>query len=56
MYVLDFPEAGSVMRWIATFPIPAEGQAFAFDPGQPGVLYTVLRRTTEVIVGRVHRP
>lgn len=56
MYVLDFPEAGSVMRWIATFPIPAEGQAFSFDPRQPDLLYTVLRRTSEVIVGRVHRP
>jgi hypothetical protein len=56
MYVLAFPEAGSVMRWVATFPIPAEGQAFSFDPQQPDLLYTVLRRTGEVIVGRVHRP
>jgi hypothetical protein len=56
MYVLEFPEAGSVMRWIATFPIPAEGQAFSFDPFHPDLLYTVLRRTSEVIVGRVHHP
>ena len=56
MYVLDFPEAGSVMRWIATFPIPAEGQAFCFDPVQPDLLYTILKRTTEIIVGRVHAP
>lgn len=56
MYVLDFPEAGSIMRWVATFPIPAEGQAFAFDPAAPDLLYVVLRRTTEVIVGRVHHP
>jgi hypothetical protein len=43
------------MRWVATFPIPAEGQAFAFDPGD-GLLYAVLRRTREVVVGRVHHP
>lgn len=56
MYVLEFPQAGSVMRWVATFPIPAEGQAFAFDPSEPDLVYVVLRRTTEVIVGRLHRP
>lgn len=55
MYVLDFPQAGSVMRWVATFPVPFEGQAFAFDPSEPDVVYGVLRRATEVIVGRVHR-
>ncbi len=56
MYVLEFPTAGSVMRWVATFPIPAEGQAFAFHPTEPDLLYVVLRRTGEVIAGRVHRP
>ncbi|MFO1452002.1 MAG: hypothetical protein U1F61_27810 [Opitutaceae bacterium] len=56
LYVLDFPKAGSVMRWIATIPIPAEGQAFCWDPVEPDVLYTILKRTREVIVGRVHLP
>jgi hypothetical protein len=56
MYVLEFPEAGSVMKWIATFPMPAEGQAFCFDPAQPDLLYSILKRKKEVIVGRVHRP
>ena len=56
MYVIDFPSAGSVMKWIATFPIPAEGQAFAFDPTQPDILYSILKRTKEVIVGRVKHP
>jgi hypothetical protein len=44
------------MRWIATVPIPAEGQAFGWDPDEPEVLYTILKRTREVIVGRVTRP
>jgi hypothetical protein len=56
LYVLEFPAAGSVMRWIATVPIPAEGQAFGWDPDEPEVLYTILKRTREVIVGRVTRP
>lgn len=56
LYVVDFPAAGSVMKWIATIPISAEGQAFCFDPNQPDILYTVLKRAKEVIVGRVKVP
>ena len=56
LYVLDFPEAGSALKWIATVPITTEGQAFGWDPAEPGVLYTVGRRTREVIVGRVIAP
>ncbi len=55
-YVLEFPEAGSVMRWIATVPIPSEGQAFGRDPEEPGLFYSILKRTREVIVGRVTWP
>jgi outer membrane protein assembly factor BamB len=53
LYVLEFPEAGSVLRWVETIPISAEGQAFAWDPSERGVLWTILKRTREVIVGRV---
>lgn len=56
LYVLEFPAAGSVLKWIATVPIPAEGQAFAWDPAEAGVLYSILRRTREVVVGRVGMP
>ena len=56
IYVVDFPRAGSVMKWIATIPFPSEGQAFCWDPANPGVLYSVLKRTKEVIVGRVTQP
>jgi hypothetical protein len=44
------------MKWIATIAIAAEGQVFCFDPAQPYMLYTVLKRTKEVIVGRVSMP
>jgi len=56
LYVTDFPAAGSVLKWLATVPIPAEGQAFAWDHTEPGMLYCVLKRTKEVIVGRVTSP
>ena len=55
LYVREFPKAGSVMKWTATIPFPSEGQAFCWDPHEAGVLYSVLKRTKEVIVGRVTR-
>ncbi|KAB2919186.1 MAG: hypothetical protein F9K30_17545 [Dechloromonas sp.] len=56
LYVIDFPAAGPEMKWVATVPISAEGQAFCFDPHQTDILYTVLKRTNEIIVGRVRHP
>lgn len=56
LYVLDFPTAGSALTWTATIPITAEGQAFGWDPQSADVLYTIGRRTREVIVGRVKVP
>jgi hypothetical protein len=53
LYVLEFPIAGSTLRWMETIPISAEGQAFAWDPSERGILWTILKRTREVIVGRV---
>jgi outer membrane protein assembly factor BamB len=51
LYVLEFPKSGSVMEWTGTVAISAEGQAFAWDKG--GVLYSISRKTKEVIVSRV---
>jgi hypothetical protein len=56
LYVLDFPMGGSALKWIATIPITTEGQAFGWDPAEPGVLYTIGRKTREVVVGRVTVP
>jgi hypothetical protein len=56
LYVVDFPKAGSELKWIATIPFPSEGQAFCWDPANPALLYSVLKRTKEVIVGRVTIP
>jgi len=53
LYVLDFPKNGSVMEWTGTVAISAEGQAFAWD--KDGVLYSIARKTKEVIVSKVKR-
>ena len=53
LYALELPAAGSTLRWVETIPISAEGQAFGWDPAERGVLWTILKRTREVIVGRV---
>ncbi len=47
------PEAGPTLNWIATIPITAPGQSFAWDPRDRQVLYTLSKQGREVIVGRV---
>lgn len=55
LYVLNFPKSGSVMEWTGTVAISAEGQAFNWDKKDAGVLYSISRKTKEVIVGKVKR-
>ena len=56
LYVVDFPKAGSVLKWIATMPFPSEGQAFCWDPHEPGTIWSIIEKTKEVIVGRITAP
>ncbi|MFO1485634.1 MAG: DUF1080 domain-containing protein [Verrucomicrobiaceae bacterium] len=53
LYVLDFPVTGDVWTWRTAIPISAHGQAFAWDRSEPGVLYSIDRKTHEVIVSRL---
>ncbi|MFN0076640.1 MAG: DUF1080 domain-containing protein [Prosthecobacter sp.] len=53
LYVLDLPVTGDVLTWKAAIPIMAHGQSFAWDRGEPGVLYSIDRKTHEVIVSRI---
>ena len=53
LYVLALPEAGPTLKWIATIPITAQGQSFAWDPRDRTMLYTLSKQGREVIVGRV---
>ena len=53
LYVLDLPSQGQVLTWRTALPISAHGQAFAWDRSQPGLLYSIDRKTREVIISRV---
>lgn len=53
LYMLDLPESGPELRWQATIPVSAEGQAFAWDRARDGVLYSISRKKREVIVSRI---
>jgi len=55
LYVLEFPKTGSVMEWVGTVPISAAGQAFNWDKKEAGMLYSISRKTKEVIVSKVRR-
>lgn len=56
LYVLEFPRGGgSALRWLATIPVPAEGQAFAWDPADAGVIHLILKRERQIITGRITR-
>lgn len=56
LYVLQFPEAGPVLAWIATFPVVARGQAFGWDPVDKNVIHMLSRNSTEIVSGRVTVP
>lgn len=53
LYVLDVPASSGELQWISTIPISASGQAFAWDRSDDGVLFSIQRKTKEVIVSRI---
>lgn len=53
LYVLDLPAKGDVLLWQGAIPISAHGQAFAWDRRETGALYSIDRKTHEVIVSRI---
>lgn len=53
LYVLRVPKAGAALEFVEVLPVSAEGQGIAWDPSDPGVLYTILRSTREVVVSRL---
>ncbi len=56
LYVLGLPETKEgELTWEATVPVGTAGQAFAWDPTDPGLLYSIERKTREVVVTRIQR-
>lgn len=50
LYRLRLPAGGGVARWEGTVAFASAGQAFAWDPARPQELYSIQRKTKEVIV------
>jgi hypothetical protein len=53
MYVLRLSATGSVLRHVGTIVTPGPGQAFGWDPIEPGTLYSIDRARRQVIVARI---
>jgi hypothetical protein len=47
VYKVKLPTAGSALELVATIPMNIRGQGIAWDRSDPGVLYGVVRATTE---------
>ncbi len=56
LYVLQFPKAGPVLEWVATFPVPARGQAFGWDAKDKDIIHMIDRSSKGIISGRVTMP
>ncbi|MEF2072107.1 cycloisomerase [Consotaella aegiceratis] len=56
-YVMEIPEFGSMLKWVATVPLANRGQGIAWDRSQPDVLYAIIRgegdEENKVTVNRV---
>ena len=53
VFALSLPTAGSVLRLQEVLPVAAEGQGIAWDRSEPGMLYSILRSTREVVVSKL---
>lgn len=53
VYLLRIPKMGSVLEWVETIPAPLQGQAWSFDPTEPGTIWGIRRGTGEVVVARL---
>lgn len=55
LLVLAFPNGGAELQWVATVPMSGEGQAFSWDPVEPGVMHVIVKRDRLVVTGRIER-
>jgi len=53
LYVLKFPDAGSVLELIGTIPVTFPGQGIAWDRSDPGTLYAISKADRQVVVCRL---
>ena len=53
LYALRVPEGGGTLELVATIALPTDGQAIAWDPRASRLLWSVERRTHELVASRV---
>jgi hypothetical protein len=53
LHVLRLPSAGATLVLDAIVPVESEGQGIALDPTDPSLLWSIQRRTGEVLVSRM---
>jgi outer membrane protein assembly factor BamB len=56
LYVLELPEAGSVLTHVATIPIATPGQAIDWDPKQPRRLWSIARDERKLVASEIATP
>ncbi|MBC9034451.1 hypothetical protein IAG41_18845 [Sphingomonas sp. JC676] len=49
LYALRVPAKGNVLELVATYPIPTNGQAIDWDPFEPATLWSIERKTREMV-------
>ena len=56
-YVMELPEAGSVLQWVGTVELAIAGQGVAWDRSRPDILYGIIRgeddEPNQVTVSRI---
>ena len=55
LYVLDIPDSGTELALVRRIEMESEGQGIALDPTDRTSLYSIQRRSREVIVSRIPR-
>jgi hypothetical protein len=53
LYALRVPAAGGVLEHVATIAIPTGGQAISWDAREPRLLWSIERRTHELVATRI---
>jgi len=53
LYALRVPEGGGVLRLVATIAIPTGGQAIDWDRTSPRTLWSIERKTKELVASRI---
>jgi len=53
LYALRVPKRGKVLEHVATYAIPTDGQAIDWDPVQPNLLWSIERKTREMVASPI---